>query len=105
MPKKPKPKPLPPKPQPPSKLNGVLQALNDAGPKPAIRETGKTYELATIKQPKLYLWKPEPDINAYELARALEVMFAGMMQGDCDVAFDNLPDGAKRHFEVRDEAP
>jgi hypothetical protein len=100
MPKKPKPKP-----QPPAKINGVLKALNDAGPKPAILETGKTYELAKIKQPKLYLWKPEPDIDAYELSRAIEVMFAAMLQGDCDVAYDNLPEGAKRHFEVRDEAP
>jgi hypothetical protein len=89
--------------KPSSPLNGVLKALNEAGAKPAIREEGKSYQLATIKQPKTYEWKPEHDITAYELARAMEVMFAAILKGDCDVAFDNLPDGAKRHFGVTEQ--
>ncbi|WP_042776359.1 hypothetical protein [Sinorhizobium fredii] len=57
--------------------------------------------IVQLRQPKNYIWNPQDDITAYELARALEVMFASVLQGgSVDAAFDGLPGEAQRHFQV-----
>ena len=87
--------------------------MNDDGVKQALEHLARQGMLAVgkdgivqVRQPKAYLWQPKEDITPYELARAIELMFVAIMQnGDCDTAYDNLPDIAKRHFQVTDAPP
>ncbi|THK37671.1 hypothetical protein EHS39_13635 [Ensifer sp. MPMI2T] len=82
--------------------------MNDDGVRQALEHLAKQGFLSVdkdgvvkLRPPRNYIWQPQEDITAYELARAVEVMFVAMMQqGDCDAAFERLPDEAKRHFEV-----
>jgi len=47
----------------------------------------------TTKPQKRYMWKPQEDITAHELALCLPLFFS------TDTALvENLPDGARRHF-------
>lgn len=79
--------------------DGVRQALEHLA-KQGFLSVGKD-GVVQLRQPRSYIWQPKQDITAYELARAVEVIFVSMMQyGDCDAAFERLPDEAKRHFEV-----
>ena len=48
-------------------------------------------------------YDPKEDITIYELAKISEIawgIIAGMETGAARVAFDELPDEAKRHFEI-----
>ncbi|MDX0213839.1 hypothetical protein [Sinorhizobium meliloti] len=82
--------------------------MNDDATKQALEHLAKQGLLAVgkdgvvqLRQPKQYVWQPKKDIKPYELARAIEVMFMPILQqGDCDSAFEKLPDDAKRHFQV-----
>lgn len=84
--------------------------MNDESVKQALAHLAEKGLLAVgkdgvvhLRQPRQYIWQPKKDIKPYELARAVEVMFVAVMQqGDCDAAFDRLPDEAKRHFQVVD---
>lgn len=48
-----------------------------------------------IGRPHSYLFKPKPDITAYELALCVEVMFSNM--GNLEHRLDE--GGIRRHFE------
>jgi hypothetical protein len=47
----------------------------------------------TIRQPKRFLWTPQTDITAYELAQCLPAL---MMRGGYPE--DYIPQGCERHF-------
>jgi hypothetical protein len=87
--------------------------MNDDGVKQALEHLAKKGLLSVskdgvvqLRQPKSYIWQPQEDITAYELARAVVVMFVSVIQqGDCDAAFERLPDEAKRHFQVMSQPP
>ena len=52
-------------------------------------------------KPKEYLWKPQEDITAYELALCMPALLA--VTGDCwqnwEQLINELPEGVQRHFE------
>jgi hypothetical protein len=56
------------------------------------------------RAPKNVRWEPKPDITAYELSLALIPLLQGMNAGINRVFVEdtiaNLPEGARRHFEV-----
>jgi hypothetical protein len=58
-------------------------------------------DTAQIRFHKILQWAPLEDITAYELAKAVPVLFA-MAHGKATVADDvsSLPLGAQRHFKV-----
>ena len=56
--------------------------------------------LVQIRVPKSVVWRPLPDITAFELAQALPVLFS---QGRISYQEDTIaamPLGVQRHFEV-----
>lgn len=49
-----------------------------------------------IVPPPQYLWSPQPDITAYELALALPLLVTGVWNPQSLI--DNLPEEVQRHF-------
>lgn len=53
----------------------------------------------TINPQKLYNWKPQSDITAYELALLMPLLLTNTSEYIAWVTIDNLPEDAKRHLE------
>lgn len=58
-----------------------------------------------LRKPKRYVWAPQPDITAYELASCLTVVMTSL-NGDAalvEAAYVLLPESAKRHWQIEDD--
>lgn len=62
--------------------------------------------ISFLPKPKEYLWSPQPDITAYELASCLTLMMASVHGGasSIEAAYVLLPEAAKRHWQVVEDA-
>lgn len=58
--------------------------------------------IMNARAPKNIRWVPQPDITAHELSLALIPLLQGFRHPGFDVedTIANLPEGARRHFEV-----
>lgn len=54
--------------------------------------------------PRRFIWKPREDITAYEIALCMSVLIASIQRHSSaslvDKVYSDLPEMAKRHFEV-----
>jgi hypothetical protein len=63
--------------------------------KPVFR-TGSDVEIVSVD----YKWKPKEDITAHELALCTPILVGFDNIYSIDALIDDLPDNARRHFEV-----
>ena len=60
-------------------------------------------EFIRFYEPKQFIWKPRPDITAYELALAIPIITFHCFERE--TAIGELPEEVQRHFEeVKAEA-
>lgn len=62
------------------------------------------YNLIMPKKPKEYRWQPKEDVTAYELALCITILICVTADKgrtyDYEKAIQELPESARRHFEV-----
>lgn len=50
-----------------------------------------------------YLWEPKPDITTFELAQCMKMFITAIVpEKRPGATWEALPDGAKRHFRIKE---